>query len=72
MAVAMLWGGFLGFINGYNAWYWVLALVTGIVALTMFVISEESDTDWQPRRRFSRTSSTTVHFERPRRHEEYD
>jgi len=67
MAAAMLWGGFLGFINGYDAWYWVLALVTGIVGLTMFVISEESDTDWEPRRTFSRTSSTTIHFERPRR-----
>jgi hypothetical protein len=69
MAVLLLWGAVLGFVNGYNAAIWVLILISGIVGLTLFgIVSEDWEgTDlWAPRTTFNRTSSRIVHIERPR------
>jgi hypothetical protein len=68
MAVLLLWGAVLGFVNGYNAAIWVLILISGVTGLTLFgIISEEWEgTDLSsPRRTFNRTSSRIVHIERP-------
>lgn len=70
MAVVLLWGAVLGFVNGYNAAIWVLILISGIVGLTLFDIASEDwdGTDWEPPTSFNRTYSKTVHIERPRDH----
>jgi hypothetical protein len=68
MAVLLLWGAVLGFVNGYNAAIWVLILISGIVGLTLFdIVSEdwEGTDHWEPRRTSTRTSSRIVHIERP-------
>ena len=75
MAIVIFWGAFLGFVNGYNAWAWVAVLITGIAAITLLgLLNGEMDSDYcEPRRTLTRTSSRTVHFERPHKYEEdYD
>jgi hypothetical protein len=69
MIMLLFWGGFLGIVNGYNGWVWVLALMTGTLAITLLgLLHDEMEDDYEPRRTFTRTSSRTVHFERPHRY----
>ncbi|MGD0425012.1 MAG: hypothetical protein ABSA92_16395 [Candidatus Bathyarchaeia archaeon] len=75
MAILLLWGTVLGFVNGYNAAIWVLILISGVAGLTLFgIISEEWEgTDhWEPRRTSTRTSSRIVHIERPRHFKRFE
>ena len=70
MAFVMLWGAVLGFVNGYNAAIWVVVLVTGVGALTIFAIFMDEVEDsgvFGSRRSYSSTSRRIVHVERPRR-----